>query len=238
MTALLVIRSSVPVYRDYGRYREHLRLDFWFSCAYCTIAELEATGIGFCIDHYEPQDYAPHLSSAYENLMYSCTTCNGSKSNHPSPAHRARGFRFFRPDQDDYTEHFRLNGVRLSPLTDIGRYTHCVLNLDSALLRRVRDLRSRAQFASDAIAVGVRYLKGVPLDRLPPAARSHFVRIRREVGQEVEKAENLVERALLKMSRSPNLDPDPDAKVRAARRREFLRSVGAPDCAVLAPVGG
>jgi uncharacterized protein (TIGR02646 family) len=85
----MVVRRSAPQRASYSEYREDLRIDFWFACAYCTICESEAAGIAFAIDHYEPQAARPDLSADYANLMWSCQQCNRYKSDvNPGPADR------------------------------------------------------------------------------------------------------------------------------------------------------
>lgn len=59
----LVVRSAVPVGRPYNEYKRYLRRDFFYSCAYCTIAETEAQAIRFTIDHYEPRNAQPQLEN-------------------------------------------------------------------------------------------------------------------------------------------------------------------------------
>jgi Restriction endonuclease len=91
----IVVRSVVIPNRPYGDYLQNLRYDFWFSCAYCSIAEAEAVGISFEIDHYEPQSTEVLHVHDYSNLMYSCSPCNLSKSNiWTSPEQQAQGLRF------------------------------------------------------------------------------------------------------------------------------------------------
>ena len=67
---LVTRRQDVPslaAVKSHLGYSEHLRVDFWFSCGYCTIAETEARGITFEIDHYHPESAGG--SSEYSNLM-------------------------------------------------------------------------------------------------------------------------------------------------------------------------
>jgi hypothetical protein len=71
----LVTRSAVPTDMKYPGYRQHLRCDFFFSCAYCTMTEAEAQAIRMTIDHYEPRGARPDLENDYANLMYACDTC-------------------------------------------------------------------------------------------------------------------------------------------------------------------
>src|SRR5262245_30562116 len=94
---LFVVRTTVPVGLEYGDYRQYLRTDFLFSCAYCTVTEFEASGIRFTIDHYEPKSIRPDLQHDYENLMYACDVCNQRKGyRSPSELERTKDFRFFR----------------------------------------------------------------------------------------------------------------------------------------------
>ena len=69
----------MPVLSNYHEYKQYLRKDFYYSCAYCTITEWKARGIRFEIDHYEPVSAAPHLRNTYTNLMYSCEECNSQR---------------------------------------------------------------------------------------------------------------------------------------------------------------
>jgi HNH endonuclease len=82
----LVVRSVVEPVEHYDEYRQVLRFDFFYSCAYCTMTESEARGIRFTIDHYEPQSARRDLVNEYSNLLYACDTCNIRKGNRcPSP---------------------------------------------------------------------------------------------------------------------------------------------------------
>jgi len=225
----LVLRSQVKTGRQYNQYRTELRIDFWFSCAYCTMTELEASGIGFCIDHYEPQTMRRDLINSYSNLMWSCEKCNGLKSDYPSREHRSLGFRFIRVDTDDYLEHFKLEDEYLRPLTAVGKYSHMLLNLDSMRLRRMRSMRQRAQNAADAIAGGVRYLQNISIDQLPRVARLRFTQLRSELVENANSQRDIIERVLRELAQSPNLDPDPSAFGALSDRRRFLRTLGAPD---------
>lgn len=66
-------------YGEYDRYREVLREDASYSCAYCTITESESPGATFNIDHFRPKKLFPNLIVNYENLRYSCPRCNSYK---------------------------------------------------------------------------------------------------------------------------------------------------------------
>src|SRR5438105_3568775 len=98
LASTLVRRSNVTPNLPYGEYRENLREDFDYSCAYCTISEFEAQGRRMTIDHYEPQEARPDLTNDYNNLMYCCEDCNSFKGPRcpPQAARDNHGFRFFR----------------------------------------------------------------------------------------------------------------------------------------------
>jgi uncharacterized protein (TIGR02646 family) len=72
----IIARSEVNPEKDYHKYQDALRFDFCYACAYCLITEIEATGIGFEIDHYKPKKQFPALNTDYTNLMWSCRICN------------------------------------------------------------------------------------------------------------------------------------------------------------------
>ena len=48
----LVVRSNPPQGENYNEYKEILRYDFFYTCAYCTMMEAEAAAVRFTIDHY------------------------------------------------------------------------------------------------------------------------------------------------------------------------------------------
>src|SRR5512133_1733520 len=108
-----VVRSNPPTCTQYLDYRAYLRRDFWYACAYCTLAECEAAGVGFEIDHYLPQHRYPELGDDYTNLFWSCSHCNKLKGDYPTEAAARKGYRFYRPDMDDPRDHFIMS--ELSP---------------------------------------------------------------------------------------------------------------------------
>ena len=142
-------RSVVPpTGLRYGEYRQHLRRDFYYSCAYCTMAETESHGMGFEIDHYEPRTAAPHLEDDYGNLLYACETCNNMKGDRcPPPKARADGHPFFRPDQDIYDEHFQTRNSLVESETNVGKFSIDFLELNRLSLRTLREIRARLRNA-------------------------------------------------------------------------------------------
>src|SRR6185312_7810497 len=136
----LVERSSPKASTSYTDYKDILRFDFFYSCAYCTMTECEARGITFEIDHYESKRARSDLIAEYSNLMWSCEECNGLKLDLiPPKKARADGYRFFRPDEDIYEDHFEPDGFRVAPKTNVGEFTIDGVRLNRLSLRRLRD---------------------------------------------------------------------------------------------------
>lgn len=183
----LVTRSNVPDLQNYLDYKPFLRRDFFHSCAYCTMSEAEAQAIQFTIDHYEPRNARPELIHQYSNLMYSCDECNLRKGDRcPPTSARTEGYRFFRPDEDEYQDHFEQAGIRIEPKTNTGNYSIEALDLNRAALRKLRDLRQRLWDCDQAVLQGVLALRSIPIDRLP----SH---IKGQVSSAIARAQGVAE---------------------------------------------
>jgi HNH endonuclease len=220
----LVIRSSVPVNLPYGEYRQYLRRDFFYSCAYCTICESEATTIAFTIDHYEPQRARPDLSNQYSNLMYSCNTCNVYKGDlSPPSAARAAGLRHFRPDRDQRSDHFQLSGVRLNPMSDIGEFSIETIELNRLKLRKLRDLRRRLTQCDEMVSDGVWALRHFQIDQLPSHIKGKAAAAIADAAKVAARIAGEIDEILSDYARSPFADPDPEAEAQAKARATQLR---------------
>ena len=151
----LLPRSKVKKKSKYSDYKQELRKDFLYSCAYCTTSEKELHK-DFQIDHYLPQSKYPELANDYLNLIWSCQECNNSKDDYDSNATK----KIFRPDKYDYSEHFELDGDKLIGKTpDVGFPTVILLNLNSKRLRTLRFIRSEENKLREEIAFGIHSLK-------------------------------------------------------------------------------
>lgn len=218
----LVVRSKVKVESDYHKYRETLRYDFFYSCAYCTISEAEASGIGFEIDHYEPQSASGAVAD-YSNLMYACRVCNGRKTSITVPATaKADGYKIFRPDEDIFDDHFELRYAKLSEKTKIGKFTIAAADLNRPALKRIRDIRERLYVSHNMVAKGLRALAGVRIDQLPVRYRSNAhkaISDATDVGKDLTLT---IDAILRENAKSPLLDPDPEIALRLASRRELI----------------
>ena len=73
-------RHGPAGYRDYGSYRDWLRDEFTFRCAYCLHREQwDNQGGMFQVEHLIPTSVDPSGECDYSNLVYSCTKCNAAK---------------------------------------------------------------------------------------------------------------------------------------------------------------
>ncbi|MEI9422014.1 HNH endonuclease [Mesorhizobium sp. Cs1299R1N1] len=219
----LVLRTEVVDGKPYPDYKYILRHDFFHCCAYCTISESEAQGYRFTIDHYEPRSVRPELTDTYKNLMWCCDTCNELKGNRcPPESARQDGVRFFRPDVDRYSDHFRRSGLRLASLSKLGDFNIDALDLNRQALRRLREIRSRLTDCESAIAAGFMALRNFKVDRLPPAYRMKVFKLIGQLQKERDEIVQIIEQVLRENAASPLLDPDEDKVERTSDRKRKL----------------
>jgi hypothetical protein len=227
-TPALVTRSAVPIGLQYSAYRQFLRYDFLYSCGYCTMSEAEARAIRFTIDHYEPRNARPELQDEYANLMYSCDECNLRKGDRcPPPQARSDGYRFFRPDQDLYQEHFQQDGFRLDAKSNVGYYSLEALDLNRFPLRRLREIRERLTQCDRLVVEGVLGLRKFHIDQLPPKVKSQALRAINQVSVVAEKMADDIESLLRDYARSTLIDPAPESEAHAEERTAKLQQLQA-----------
>lgn len=220
----LVVRSAVPPGKPYGDYRQSLRKDFLYSCAYCRMTEAEAQAIRFTIDHYEPQNARPDLVNIYDNLMYCCDECNTRKGDRcPPPDARTRGIRFFRPDTDYWHEHFKKQGYRLEKVSNVGGFSIDALDLNRAALRKLREIRERLFRCDEYIAEGISALLRFKIDRLPPHIRGRAVKHIRDAVDFRATLTGALEQILSEFARSPLLDVESEDELRERGRERQAR---------------
>ena len=119
-------------YQSVAEYRDWLRDEFAFRCVYCLEREQRGNRLGhFHIDHFAPTAQQPDQRLSYDNLFYSCGSCNllkGSKTV-PDP------LRVFTSD----TVTVRQNGSLLGRTQEAKRLID-VLQLNDASYRKRRRL--------------------------------------------------------------------------------------------------
>ena len=221
-----VVRSGVPEGKGYSEYRNYLRYDFFYSCAYCLLSEAEGAAIRFTIDHYEAQKHRPDLAHEYSNLMYSCGKCNEFKGDrYPSEEMRSEGYRFFRIDQDVFADHFELSDLLLKHKTNTGYYTIEACDLNRLALRRLREIRRRMERCDELVAEGLLAMKRLRLDRMPREVRGRVFNAIKQANGVVSDVVGAIDMALRENMKSPLIDDDPDAEKRARERSASLKGI-------------
>jgi len=219
----IIKRSPVEKKAHYHFYREDLRYDFCYSCAYCSMSEIEAAGIGFEIDHYLPQKMHPEYKHHYENLMWSCQSCNRFKSNFDSYG-ESHEKKIIRPDQENPEMHYEVNHLRLEGKTLKGEFNIDYLMLNRKQLRRIRELRERLDRSKDFIQSGIRALQKKRIDEIHKTRRALFDKLKKRA---IEEKKNLEDPetfyAVIKVyGKSQLLDQDPEKGEHLKRRRKYL----------------
>src|SRR5947209_19090718 len=106
-------------------------------CEYCLIAEEDAY-FRFQVEHIISRKHGG--SSELENLALACVFCNRYKGSDIASLtpQTSELVRFYNPRTDRWSEHFRLHGVVIEPLTEIGEATVRILqmNHDDQILER------------------------------------------------------------------------------------------------------
>lgn len=223
-TPLVVRTPNVPVETDYGRYRRYLRVDFYFSCAYCTMSEAEAEAIRFTIDHYEPQEERKDLIAVYSNLMYACDECNTRKGDRSPPkAARDHGYRFFRPDEDVFEEHFAGRDMLLTQKSNVGAYTIDAVDLNRKSLQRLREIRLRLLNCERYVAEGIGALRQFRIDQLPQQIRARAQRSIKEALSVQDEMVESIDSILREAAKSALTDSEPEDQARLAERSARLK---------------
>jgi hypothetical protein len=101
------------------------------KCEYCLLDQADA-GLPHEIDHVISRKHGG--TQALENLAYACYLCNRYKGSDIASLHPQTGrlVRLLHPRQDRWTDHFRIAGPILEPLTEIGLATAVLLRLNVA----------------------------------------------------------------------------------------------------------
>jgi hypothetical protein len=107
-------------------------------CEYCLIHQTDAA-FSFQVDHIISRKQRGPTKAA--NLALACLRCNVAKGTDPGAfvGRPPRLVSLYHPRLHCWSDHFRLNGARIMPLTDHGAATVQLLDLNSAdrlLLRR------------------------------------------------------------------------------------------------------
>lgn len=121
-----------------------------FVCEYCLIAEEDAY-FRFQIEHIISRKHGG--SSELGNLALACVFCNRYKGSDIASLTPETGelVRLYNPRNDRWREHFRLKGIVIEPLTEIGEATIRILqmNHNNQILER-QVLSRRERYPSEA----------------------------------------------------------------------------------------
>lgn len=142
----------------YRQYRNWLRDEFSFRCVYCLRRETWATmPRDFEIDHVLPKRDYPELERDYDNLVYACAECNGTKAVKLLPA----------PESVAYGDCLRVDHTgEISALNERGKEIIEALRLNAPKYTQLRRLfiRMTAEAApgSETLRCCLGYPDGLP----------------------------------------------------------------------------
>lgn len=215
----LVTRSNVTPGKAYDTYREHLRSDFAWSCAYCSRGETEVQATSFEIDHYQPR--AAGGTDVYSNLYWVCARCNSYKRDFV-PKEPPSSERLVRLDHEHPNTHIQatIDSQEVRGITDVGCLHINLLYLNAEHHRRVRRVRRQHYRAAQLVVHGLRVLTRVRTDQLPRETRTEFIRLLAELKRE----HATIQQAMADMLRSA--DADRPTSAQNAARRARLRELG------------
>jgi hypothetical protein len=99
-------------------------------CEYCLIQQ-DDVGFPHQVDHIISRKHGG--SSALDNLAYACVICNRNKGSDVASVVPGTGeiVRLFDPRHQRWAEHFRIDGARIEPITQIGSTTVRLLRLNA-----------------------------------------------------------------------------------------------------------
>jgi hypothetical protein len=109
------------------------------------------TYLGCQVDHVIAEKHGGLTGP--DNLAFACTFCNRSKGTDIGSIlpGTEEFIRFFNPRVDEWSEHFRLDRIQISPLTPIGNVTERILRFNQSERKLERDvLGQNGRYPSDA----------------------------------------------------------------------------------------
>jgi hypothetical protein len=226
----VVIRSAVPIRANYQDYREELRKDFLYTCAYCTKSETESRAVGWTIDHYFPQKYAKDLVNEYRNLMWSCSFCNNYKKAHlPKKEDIERGITIVKADKEDPTECYEIDEDSLKPVPrdEKGKYNIAVLHLDRRELIEMRKRRQKLAGGVVDIKRGINALLNMNTDMFSGEQRARIVKLREKMKKDARAAGLELREFIEKRNHEAAIDRDVVNLEEKKTTREYLKSIDA-----------
>jgi hypothetical protein len=99
-------------------------------CEYCLIQEQDA-GFAHEVDHIVSRKHGGLSTS--DNLAYACVLCNRYKGSDVASVGSAKQIvRLFHPRKDRWSDHFRIQGELIEPISEVGQVTVGLLRLNAA----------------------------------------------------------------------------------------------------------
>lgn len=215
-------RSSPSAQSHYSAFKQDLRKDFRYSCAYCTCAENELHAKSFEIEHYLPQKHFPGLANYFLNLLWSCEVCNKNKSDYyPGKNPQKKMRHFFRPDRYFFEDHFEVQGDLISGKTEnIGVFTEKVLCLNSKRLKTLRTIRRGHDELKDKMKFGIHSLvKMLKTSKIDKGIIFRQLENLKQIHSTFDAAMNEL---ACKLCSAYEQDEDPDSTTQKAERKRVL----------------
>jgi hypothetical protein len=118
--------------------RESVRARAGGRCEYCRLPDAALDPGDFHIEHIVARKHGGTDDAG--NLAWACIYCNLYKGPNLASIDPETGVltRLFHPRRDAWDDHFRLDGARVAGLTDVGRTTSRLLELNSEILAALR----------------------------------------------------------------------------------------------------
>jgi 5-methylcytosine-specific restriction endonuclease McrA len=137
------LHSPEPA-RDYVAFRQCLRWDFSFTCAFCLLHEADLAirgveGWGLIgVEHFVAQSLDSDRITEYANCYLCCARCNSAKWKKP-PANLVTGGKLLDPCEEPWALHFAWEAGELIPKDVDAEWTIDAYNLNdrSKVARRV-----------------------------------------------------------------------------------------------------
>lgn len=125
-------------YKNYRSYKSILRREFKHRCVYCCAPDGDRPA-SYAVEHYLPKKHFPLLVCTYDNLFYSCASCNTRKGEFWPKRAELKAGRFI-PNPCDHVmfQHLRFNGVAVEARTEAGRLAVEMLDLNSPQAKQHR----------------------------------------------------------------------------------------------------
>jgi hypothetical protein len=134
----------------YRQFRDCLRWEFGFTCAFCLLHEADLVFAGIDgsgmtqIEHFKRQKTHPRDILNYENCFYICIYCNRDRGIKPHLT-GTKDKKLLNPCDNTWANHFELQDHHLNTKSDDvdGNYTLDTYNLNNPIKVKLRKIRQK-----------------------------------------------------------------------------------------------